>query len=114
MQRYTSRAGRKFVIIGVADLGIGIRESLGKRFSQAREWPHYRAIANALRKDFSRYPDRGLGLYVISQIVNQYHGSLDIRSGDTSLYVRQRARWVQSCPFPGTQVGISLSEKAGA
>lgn len=111
VQRYTNRQGEKFVVVGVADLGIGIRASLTKRFPEATNWPHHTAIANALKKDFSRYPDRGLGLYIISQIVGEYRGSLDIRSGDTRLYVRHRARWVQSCDFPGTQVSISLSEK---
>jgi anti-sigma regulatory factor (Ser/Thr protein kinase) len=111
VQRYTSRDGRKYVVIGVADLGIGIRASLAKRFPDANGWPHHVAIASALRKDFSRYPDRGLGLYIISQIVGQYRGSLDIRSGDTRLSVKQRAGWVQSCPFPGTQVSIRLSQK---
>lgn len=34
-QRYTQRGGRRYVVVGVADLGIGIRQSLATRYRHA-------------------------------------------------------------------------------
>lgn len=111
-QRYLNqKLGRKFAIIGVCDLGIGIRESLASRFDVS-EWTHDRAIANAVRKEFSRDVARGLGLYIVNQICQQYRGSLHIRSGDTRVYFRGKRTYVhQSAFFSGTQVSITLYEK---
>jgi sensor histidine kinase regulating citrate/malate metabolism len=80
------------VVVGVADLGIGIRQSLATRYRQAERWSHIQAIVNALQKEYSRHPDRGLGLFMVSQIVGAYQGSLHLRSGDARLYLRHRAR----------------------
>jgi anti-sigma regulatory factor (Ser/Thr protein kinase) len=110
VQCYTGPRGRKFVIIGVVDCGCGIRDSLAERYREAAHWDHRTAILMALRKDYSRFPDRGLGLYRISQIINEYQGSLHIRSGDTRLHLRKGARSYTSGDFPGTQLSMSLSE----
>lgn len=110
-QRYTQRDGTKYTIIGVADFGIGIRESLAKRWRNAKAWPHLHAIVNALQKEYSRHPERGLGLYMVSKIVGEYRGSLRIRSGNAQLYLRHRAQGFPSVDFPGTQISISLSIK---
>ncbi len=113
-QRYLNqKLGRKFAIIGVCDLGIGIRESLAERFDVSG-WTHAQAIANAVRKEFSRDAARGLGLYIVNQICQQYRGSLHIRSGDTRVYFRGKRTYVlpPSAPFLGTQVSITLYEKA--
>lgn len=114
VQRYTSRDGTRYVIIGVADYGIGIRESLAKRNLEAINWRHEVAIAKALLKEYSRHPHRGLGLYFVSKIVKEYRGSLNIRSGDAQFYFRSGFRNFETVDFPGTHVGISLSEKEGA
>lgn len=111
-QRYTQRNGTKYVIVGVADLGIGIRRSLATRFEQADGWSHVQAIVNALQKEYSRHPERGLGLFMVSRIVGDYRGSLHVRSGDARLYLRHRARGIAVGPFPGTQLAISLSARA--
>ena len=111
VQRYTSHDGRRYVIIGVADLGVGIRASLGRRYPAAAEsWDHETAIVNALKKEYSQFPGRGLGLYKVNQIVSDYEGSLHIRSGDTRLYIGQRAFAFRGAAFPGTQVCIRLTE----
>ncbi len=109
VQRYTRRDGKRYVVVGVGDLGIGIKNSLGKRFDVSA-WSHLDAIIAAIKKEYSTFPDRGLGLYMVSKIIRDYGGALDIRSGDSRLYLRYRARGVRTCLFPGTQVSISLSE----
>ena len=111
-QRYLNpKLGKKFAIIGVCDLGVGIRASLASRYDVSA-WSHAQAISNALRKEFSRAPTRGLGLYIVRQICQQYRGSLHIRSGDTRVYMRGRRSYVhRSASFPGTQVSITLYEK---
>jgi len=110
-QRYTQRGGTGYVIVGVADLGIGIRQSLATRYRHAERWSHIQAIVNALQKEYSRHPDRGLGLFMVSRIVGAYRGSLHIRSGDARLYLRHRAHRLVAGPFPGTQLAISLSAR---
>jgi len=122
-QRYQNpRNGRKYVVIGVGDLGIGIKRSLGERFA-ADEWTHGQAIVNSLRKHFSRDSTRGLGLYIVNQICHQYDGNLHLRSGDTRVYIRGNRRSEHvSAHFPGTLVRITLyqvdaeggEEKGGA
>lgn len=109
-QRYTRKSdGKKYVVIGVGDLGIGIKNSLGKRFN-ASGWSHLDAIIKAIRKEYSTFPNRGLGLYMVSKIIRDYGGALHIRSGDSRLYLRFTARGVKTCLFPGTQISIGLSE----
>lgn len=113
-QRYfRSNDGTCFVRIGVADTGIGIKASLGKRFKTVT-WSHFDAIVNALKKEFSRYPNRGMGLPMVGRIVNEFDGSLHVRSGDCRLSVGRRAQGISGAWFPGTLVGIVLAEHPGA
>ncbi|MFA6357404.1 MAG: ATP-binding protein [Candidatus Omnitrophota bacterium] len=112
VQRYQRRLDNKrYVVIGVGDLGVGIKSSLGARYDVS-SWSHFDAIVQALKKEFSAYPNRGLGLYMVSKIAKDYGGALHIRSGDSRLYLRHNARGSQTVQFPGTQVSISLSELA--
>ena len=108
-QRYMDhRRGKKFAIIGVGDLGIGIRGSLAMRYDVSA-WTHATAIVNAVRKQFSRDPTRGLGLYVVNRICHDYGGGLHIRSGDARVYIRGRSVYRnETAPFPGTQLSITL------
>ena len=112
-QRYVDhRRGKKFAIVGVGDLGIGIRGSLALRYDVA-SWSHGKAIANALRRQFSRDPTRGLGLYVVNRVCRDYGGSLHIRSGDTRVYVRGRSVVpIRIASFPGTQISIKLYQSS--
>lgn len=112
-QRYHRRNGDCFVWIAVADAGIGIKQSLGKRYG-TQNWTHFDAIVYALKKNVSRLPNRGLGLHMVKRIVDDFGGSLHVRSGDSRLSVADAADGVAGAWFPGTQVGISLSEQAGA
>lgn len=111
-QRYLNpRLNRKYVVIGVGDLGIGIKKSLAERFP-AHQWTHGQAILNSLKKNISRDPDRGLGLYLVNRICNQYRGNLHLRSGDTRVYLRgyRRSEHI-SVLFPGTLVSIALYQR---
>lgn len=110
VQRYQRRSdGKRYVVIGVGDLGVGIRASLGRRVDIS-SLNHLDAIIHALKKDTSAYPERGLGLYMVSKIMKDYSGTLHIRSGDVRLYLRHNPRGIETSNFPGTQVSISLSE----
>ena len=111
-QRYMdSRVGKKYVVIGVGDFGIGIKKSLSTGHDTA-EWTHGKAILNSLRKHFSRDESRGLGLFIVNQICNRYNGSLHIRSGDTRVYIRGQRHWEHvSTHFPGTQIAITLYQR---
>jgi anti-sigma regulatory factor (Ser/Thr protein kinase) len=112
-QRYRRSNGSRFLWIGVADGGVGIKKSLGSRYDTSK-WSHFDAIENALKKNFSRFTERGLGLHMVKRIVFDFGGSLHIRTGDYRLYLAARPRGIQGAWFPGTQVGISLSEQSGA
>jgi len=111
-QRYTNhKLGKKFAMIAVCDLGIGIRESLATRYDVS-EWSHGKAITNAVKKTFSRDTARGLGLYVVRTICDDCGGSLHIRSGDSRVYYRgNKSRVYGSGDFPGSQVSITLYER---
>lgn len=112
-QRYHRADGSRFVAIGVADGGVGIKKSLSTRY-QTRFWSHFDAIVNALKKKFSRFPKRGFGLHMVKKIVFDFGGNLHIRTGDSRLYLAAKPKGFQGAMFPGTQIGISLSEHAGA
>lgn len=112
-QRYHRANGSRFLAIGVADCGIGIKKSLGTRF-RTGGWSHFDAIINALKKEFSRFPKRGLGLHMVKKIVFDFGGNLHIRTGDCRLYLAAKPQGISGAVFPGTQVSISLSEHAGA
>jgi anti-sigma regulatory factor (Ser/Thr protein kinase) len=111
-QRYINhKLKKKFAIIGVCDLGIGIRESLSSKHDTSA-WSHGQAIKMAVQKEFSRGDTRGLGLYIVGQICQDNGGSLHIRSGDERVYIRGNRTYVHpSGNFPGTQVSITLYEK---
>lgn len=114
-QRYQDpRTRRKYAVIGVGDLGIGIKKSLAQRF-EVGEWTHGQAILNSLRKHFSRDPSRGLGLYVVNRICQHYDGSLQIKSGDTRVYIRGHRHYEHRAVFfPGTLLSISLCQRLPA
>lgn len=110
-QRYTSKEGRKFAMIAVGDLGMGIRASLAGRYDVSA-WSHGHAIGQAVKKAVSRDAARGLGLTVVRSICDDCDGSLHIRSGDSRVYFRgSRSRVYASAGFAGTQLSITLSER---
>lgn len=112
VQRYQDpRTRTKYAVIGVGDLGIGIKKSLAHRY-EVEDWTHAQAILNSLKKNCSRDPARGLGLYVVEQICRRYDGNLQIKSGDTRVYIRGRRHFEhRSAFFPGTLLSISLCQR---
>jgi anti-sigma regulatory factor (Ser/Thr protein kinase)/anti-anti-sigma regulatory factor len=107
------RQGRRFVSLAVADAGIGVRASLASRYPEAAHWRHGDAIQRALGGLSSRASGGGAGLRSIYAVVRRYSGRLAIRSGDERLYVsaEHQPRTLDGAWFPGTQVGISFSQR---
>ena len=107
------RHGRRFVSLAVADPGVGIRASLAGRHPEAAQWRHGEAIQRALGGLSSRSSGGGAGLRSIYAVVRRYGGRLAIRSGDERIYVsaERQPRTLVGAWFPGTQVGISFSQR---
>jgi anti-sigma regulatory factor (Ser/Thr protein kinase) len=107
------RHGKRYVSLAVADAGVGIRASLATRHPEAAHWRHGEAIQRALGGLSSRPSGGGAGLRSIYSVVRRYHGRLAIRSGDERLYVsaERQPHTLTSSWFPGTQVGISFSQR---
>jgi anti-sigma regulatory factor (Ser/Thr protein kinase) len=112
-QIYQDRQGRRYVSLAVADPGIGIRASLTKRHPEAAQWRHGEAMERALGGLSSRASGGGAGLRSIYAVVRRYGGRLAIRSGDQRLAVssERQPRTLSGAWFPGTQVGISFSQR---
>lgn len=110
---FRDRTGRRFISLAVVDAGVGIRASLAQRYPEAEHWRHAEAIQRALAGLSSRPDSGGLGLRSVQAIVRRYEGRLAIRSGNDRLYVsaKRQARTVSGVLFPGTQVGISFSQR---
>jgi anti-sigma regulatory factor (Ser/Thr protein kinase) len=107
------RQGRRYVSLAVADAGVGVRASLSSRYPEAAQWRHGDAIQRALGGLSSRASGGGAGLRSIYAVVRRYGGRLAIRSGDERLYVsaEHQPRALSGAWFPGTQVGISFSQR---
>jgi anti-sigma regulatory factor (Ser/Thr protein kinase) len=110
-QRYRRSDGVEFVVLAVADAGIGIRQSLNSRY-EGRFTGDADAIQAAFDAAYTGQPgDRGLGLPKVLRVCRKYRGRIDVRSGGA--WVRRTATTTQwSCgtgaPLPGTLVGVSL------
>lgn len=107
------RQGRRYVALAVVDAGIGIRASLGRRHAEAAQWRHGEAIQQALGGLSSRPAGGGAGLRSVDAVVRRYKGRLVIRSGSDRLYLspEHQLRTISGAVFPGTQVGISFSQR---
>lgn len=108
VQKYHSRTN--YVIIGVSDLGIGIKKSLSYRYN-VNSWNHSRSIEHALKLGTSRLPFRGKGLYRVIEIVRKYHGTFIIRSGSGRVEVGERTSSITVPHFPGTQIYMRLQQR---
>ena len=97
--------------IAVADLGIGIEESLVRcqpelrqRFQRGSQF-----IQHAFEQGVSgRLTLRGIGLGRVLELVQQWHGSLAIRSNRSSVRFREGAVEIKDdlAAVPGVQVSI--------
>ncbi len=109
---YRDRSGRRYISIGVADLGVGIRRSLSRQHTEAGQWTHAQAVARALDGLSSRATGGGLGLSSVRELVRRYQGHLALRSGDAKLQLSadKQPQALHVAFFEGAQVGISFSQ----
>lgn len=111
-QRYTRDDHDRFAIISVGDVGVGLRATLGSRYP-VNHWSDTEVLRKSLLPEFSRHPNRGMGLTFVEKVASDYRGSLHLRSGSSRIYIRgNRLFSIPGAPFPGTQATISLRERA--
>ncbi|MGK2860237.1 MAG: hypothetical protein ACSLFQ_23825 [Thermoanaerobaculia bacterium] len=114
LQAYKPRRGRRFVEIGIADFGAGLRATL-ERNPDAAQWikSDTDAIAIATRLGMSQHQDatRGTGLHHLLRVAVRGGGSVHIRSGTGKIVYRgdrnQGYRFTVPA-MPGVQVVISV------
>jgi hypothetical protein len=115
------RLGKRVVVIGVADAGVGFRSTLepmqANRFGE--RWGDGAALEAALLHSVSRFrdPGRGQGLAGIRRYIGRWKGKISIRSGTARIAIIPE--WDQDvplsenlAPFPGAQVQIVIPAEA--
>jgi anti-sigma regulatory factor (Ser/Thr protein kinase) len=116
---YKTRLGRRVVVIGVCDAGIGFRQSLesahGRRLDE--RWGDGRALEEAVLRGVSRFhdPGRGQGLAGVRRYIGRWNGKLSVRSGTARIAIVPS--WDEDVPleeklsnFPGAQIQITIPE----
>jgi hypothetical protein len=117
-QCYLRAGGAPEIRLAVADVGIGVRASLGPRYAGdfPGSWDDLAAVRLAFRSGVtgSEDPDRGLGLPAVADLVRAWGGTMRLRSGTAACEVGARPGERRGLPsFPGTQVAIRLPHAAG-
>jgi anti-sigma regulatory factor (Ser/Thr protein kinase) len=115
------KLGKRVVVIGVADAGVGFRSTLepmqANRFGE--RWGDGAALEAALLHSVSRFrdPGRGQGLAGIRRYVGRWKGKISIRSGTARIAIVPE--WDQDvpleenlAPFPGAQLQIVIPAEA--
>jgi hypothetical protein len=109
-QVYQNTQGVPFVIISVADGGIGLRHSLLTKHGVAVS-NHIEAINMAFKGVPGRSTSGGMGLRKVLDTSARYHGRIDVRSG-TAWATRRATGYAweprQGFCMPGTQVGVTV------
>jgi anti-sigma regulatory factor (Ser/Thr protein kinase) len=127
VQRYQWKArlgGRKVVVMGVCDAGMGIRASLEsspvRRITDT--WDDRVALEEAVLNGLSRHkdPGRGQGFKGIRRFLDKWDGKMGVRSGSARL-VSPMPEWYPTSDeptleedlteFPGTQLQILIPER---
>lgn len=117
---WAKRLGRQVVVIGVMDLGVGFRGSLGREHSArfGDSWSDATALEAAFLQHVTRFrdPGRGQGLKQIRRQVERWGGKVAIRSGgariaDIPEWDDAPALETDLTPFPGAQILIILPAK---
>lgn len=120
---WAKRLGRQVVVIGVTDLGVGFRGSLGREHSAryGDRWSDATALEAAFLQHATRFrdPGRGQGLKQIRRQVERWGGKVAIRSGsariaDIPVWDDAPALETDLASFPGAQILIILPAKSGA
>jgi anti-anti-sigma regulatory factor/anti-sigma regulatory factor (Ser/Thr protein kinase) len=116
VQSYRPKRGRRFVEIGVADFGNGLRATL-QRNPKLSVRSDQHAITLAARLGVSQHddPTRGTGLHHLLRLAYEHEGSVQIRSGTGKVAYRgdKRQGWGFTVPtMPGVQIAISVRTRA--
>lgn len=118
IQRYKQSHTLEFemaseIHIAVADLGIGIEESLARRHPDLRR--RFRRgseyILHAFTQGVSGKADlRGIGLSLVASIVQQRYGDLTVRSNRSLVRINSAGTDTRDdlAPIPGVQVSIVI------
>ncbi len=115
------RAGRKVVIIAVADAGVGFRHTLeatqANRFGE--RWGDGAALEAALLQNVSRFrePGRGQGLAGIRKYLGRWQGKISIRSGTARIAIvpgwdEDDVMTMDLAAFPGAQLQLVIPAEA--
>jgi len=108
MQLYKVGNGRR-VHIAVGDTGLGIPDSLRRKYPQVGQSSDY--LKKSLESGItSRDIGNGLGLYQVQHLVRNGGGTLTIRSDTAMLQINEGRiyQWDDLTRIPGTQVFITI------
>jgi len=114
LQAYKPRRGRRFVEIGIADFGVGLRATLLRNpLLAGKIRSDVDAIGLATQLGMSQHQDatRGTGLHHLLRIASRHSGSVYIRSGAGKIAYRgdRGDRFRFTVPsMPGVQVVLSI------
>ena len=117
LQTYNPRRGGRFIEVGVADFGAGLRATLQHNPSLQLPAHDRDMIALATRLGISQHQDltRGTGLHHLIRIAYEHEGSVHIRSGNGKVSYRgdkQQAWRFTVPPMPGVHIAISMKRRS--
>ena len=115
------RAGKRVVVIAVADAGVGFRHTLeatqSHRFGE--RWGDGAALEAALLQNVSRFrePGRGQGLAGIRKYLSRWQGKISIRSGTARIAIvpawdEDEVMTTGLAAFPGAQLQLVIPAEA--
>lgn len=116
MQTYRNKQNVRYLVIGIGDMGIGVRASLAKNEKlTGRLESDAQALGVALQAGASRFATggHGGGLPRVIEISRRYAGRVALRSGSGALAyngVDEERRSFEAAPLPGTHLRIVLPE----
>lgn len=116
MQTYRNKQDVRYLVIGIGDMGIGVRASLaGNEKLSGRLENDSQALGVAVQMGASRYASggHGGGLPRVLDIARRYAGRVALRSGSGALAyngVDEQRRAFETSMLPGTHLRIVLPE----
>jgi hypothetical protein len=112
IQRYNyEKRGYEVVKLSVMDYGIGIKNSLEKRYNFKFD-NEVDYLKKSLEPNISGAGDRGFGLYEVKDIVENSLGYLWINSGQSSILIDSNKKPLEYTNLPflnGTRIAIILA-----
>jgi hypothetical protein len=116
MQTYRNRQNVRYLVIGIGDMGIGMRASLAanEKFAGRLE-SDAQALGVAVQLGASRFATggHGGGLPRVLEIARRYGGRMALRSGTGALAFNgtdEQKRMFETSNLPGTHLRIVLPE----